>query len=391
MAITYPLDMPTDITGLAQIDVTMTDVVGSSRSPYTLETQEFLYAGAMWSANVVLPRTNKKYISEWISFLQSLRGRFGSFLLGDPDRAAPRGKAYETLHNDFLYTEQFDNAYWSKVTCIVDPNVVNNADLNQLADKLKNDTTASTFHYIARTVAGVNSGETHHLMLDVRAAEYSWFCLQFGGAIFGGAAKFAFFNVSSGAFGNISSGVTATMEDLGVLGWWRCKISVVATASASKTLQFILATGNGVTSYTGDGVSGVFIANAMTWSGIDRDYEGVYDGYGPVVNGAGQTGSSISLKYMAPNRSSYLMKGDHIQIGLGVNSRLHSVLNNVTPNSSGIATIDIWPPLRSSPADGASVTLFNPRGLFRLKTNQRQYSIDDSSFYSVSFDCEEVI
>jgi hypothetical protein len=43
----------------------------------------------------------------------------------------------------------------------------------------------------------------------------------------------------------------------------------------------------------------------------------------------------------------------------------------VNSDSSGDATLAIWPSLRETPADGTALQLANPQGLFRLSSNRR--------------------
>ena len=92
MAITYPLSLPTD-SGIAAIKLSAANAVAVSRSPFTFATQVHAYDGEMWSASVTLPTYRKDLADPWVAFLLSLRGQYGTFLLGDPDKAVPRGTA----------------------------------------------------------------------------------------------------------------------------------------------------------------------------------------------------------------------------------------------------------------------------------------------------------
>jgi hypothetical protein len=81
-----------------------------------------------------------------------------------------------------------------------------------------------------------------------------------------------------------------------------------------------------------------------------------------------------------------LLAGDYIQLGSGATATLHKVLDD----KSGSGTIEIWPALRSS-VTGATVTLTNTVGRFRLSSNQQSFSINEASIYGISFDCIEAI
>lgn len=90
MAISYPLSTPTDI-GIANIELRARNAVAISQSPFTYATQTHSYSGQMWQATVTIPPVRRVFAEPWVAFLLSLKGRFGTFLLGDPSGATPRG------------------------------------------------------------------------------------------------------------------------------------------------------------------------------------------------------------------------------------------------------------------------------------------------------------
>ena len=81
-----------------------------------------------------------------------------------------------------------------------------------------------------------------------------------------------------------------------------------------------------------------------------------------------------------------LKAGDYIQLGTGSSSRLHKVLLDQTGNGN----LEIWPALRSN-YSSVSATLTNTKGLFRLKQNTSEWSINNASVYGISFEAVEVI
>jgi hypothetical protein len=92
MSISYPISTPTDI-GIADIQLSATNAVAVSKSPFTFATQVHAYSGEMWSASVTIPTVRKELAEPWVAFLLSLRGQYGTFLLGDPNRTSPQGTA----------------------------------------------------------------------------------------------------------------------------------------------------------------------------------------------------------------------------------------------------------------------------------------------------------
>lgn len=111
----------------------------------------------------------------------------------------------------------------------------------------------------------------------------------------------------------------------------------------------------------------------------------------PVVQGAGQTGDTLSIQGAPANQTGYLLKGDYIQLGSGSSATLHKVLNDVNTGASGTASLDIYPAMRTAASDGGTVIVSNARGVFRLASNQTDWSIDDLQRYSITFQAIEAI
>lgn len=208
MAITYPLTFPTS--GVANINLMARNVIGSTVSPFNLKQQIHKHAGQRWEADITLPPMKRAQAEVWISFFMKLYGSYGTFTMGDPNAATPRGTASST--------------------------------------------------------AGT-----------------------------------------------------------------------------------------------------------------------------PVVNGASQTGGTLNIDGLPTSETGYLLAGDYIQIGTGTSAQLYKVLDDVDTNASGEAALTIWPDLRSSPGDGATVVVSSAVGLFRLGTNVTDWQINQAGFYSMTFGAVEAL
>ena len=204
MAISYPLSLPTSI-GIAQIELRATNAVAISRSPFTFQSQVHAYTGQSWQADVTLPSVRRDLAEDWVAWLISLKGQLGTFYLGDPNAATPRGSA--------------------------------------------------------------------------------------------------------------------------------------------------------------------------------RDADTI------LVNGAVSSGNTISIDSAPASQTDYLKAGDYLQVG----TQLFKVLKSVDTNVSGEATVDVWPDVRTSISDGAAVTVQNTKGLFRLSSNEQTFSINEASFYGITFGAVEAI
>ena len=81
--------------------------------------------------------------------------------------------------------------------------------------------------------------------------------------------------------------------------------------------------------------------------------------------------------------------GDYIQLGSGASAKFHKVLEDTDTDGSGNATLTIFPDLRSSPADDATVVVTNAKGVFRLSDNLINWNVDEASVYGITFGCAE--
>lgn len=108
----------------------------------------------------------------------------------------------------------------------------------------------------------------------------------------------------------------------------------------------------------------------------------------PVVDGAGQAGQLLSLTGFTAGATG--KAGDYFQIGSGSDARLYMTLADFTADGSGDCTIDIWPRLRGTPADGSTIITSSPQGVFRLGSPAVEWSFEPFR-YGISIDLEEAI
>ena len=92
----YPLTLPT-VTGVTTQNWGMERVVAVTESPFTNQEQIFEHEGAQWKATFTLPPMKKDKAAIWLAFLMSLRGRRGTFKIGDQDRKTIQGTATGTV------------------------------------------------------------------------------------------------------------------------------------------------------------------------------------------------------------------------------------------------------------------------------------------------------
>ena len=92
----YPLTLPT-ATGITTQNWGLNRVVAVTESPFTLQQQIFEHEGSQWRCTMTLPPMKKDKASIWLAFFMSLRGRRGTFKLGDQDRKTIQGTATGTV------------------------------------------------------------------------------------------------------------------------------------------------------------------------------------------------------------------------------------------------------------------------------------------------------
>ncbi len=104
----------------------------------------------------------------------------------------------------------------------------------------------------------------------------------------------------------------------------------------------------------------------------------------PVCSGiTAAMSTTLTTRGWTPLRGNLLLPGDYIQLGY----RLHRVAG-VTPiqsDSSGNASIEIWPSVREATTDGQTITLTNTTGLFRLQDNNRDWTARETKVFGISF------
>lgn len=165
--------------------------------------------------------------------------------------------------NSLIYSEAFDNAYWTKVRASISPNAAANpVDGLTTADKLVEDASANTSHY-CYTLPPVVTG-IHTFSVYVKAAGRTWCDLAVEGS-----AKNAYFDVANGVVGNVAAGYTSAIEDAGG-GWYRCSITGLCTSGQS--VYYLIAEADGDAVFSGGGSSGLYIWGAQLNRGILRPY-----------------------------------------------------------------------------------------------------------------------
>jgi len=161
-------------------------------------------------------------------------------------------------------SENISGSNWTNIDSTDSINVTATLDPSGYygADKLQ-ETTANAAHVIAFQTGLMSSANTYTFSSFLKAAERNWVALY----IYNGTSSFvAYFNLTTGVKGSVTSGVTSAIQSYGN-GWYRCSITLAVAGSALANGGVITATADGTISYVGTAGSGIYLWGAQLEAG----------------------------------------------------------------------------------------------------------------------------
>jgi hypothetical protein len=170
-----------------------------------------------------------------------------------------------------LYSDQFNNGYWTPSGCIVTANFAISPDGIQNADKILPNVTSGGFVEMQYT-ASVTSGTTYTYSQYVKANGYNY--IQFIGSAVGFGTFYINYDIVNGVETAFSQGttvgtITRSIQSVGN-GWFRVSASVPAQATGSHRIVLnIIPASNSIrgVAWTSDGVSSVLYYGAQLEAG----------------------------------------------------------------------------------------------------------------------------
>lgn len=129
------------------------------------------------------------------------------------------------------------------------------------------------------------------------------------------------------------------------------------------------------------------VGTFMLGDPFGKSPQGVAGGV-PIIRGANQTGESLLTDGWTPATEDILKAGDFIALG----PRLYKLKQDADSDAEGIATLEIFPRLRESPADDELIITEETQGIWRLSGNQVEvYAGGADRSYSISFQAVEAL
>jgi hypothetical protein len=146
----------------------------------------------------------------------------------------------KTIRNIAVYTEQFDNGYWSPQAGItITPDSVISPNGTMTADTLTGN--GVNIGYFSPNAITITSGQTHTFSCHFKAGTQASVLILLYGVYFnsGGSNLAKTFNLSTGVITQPGGAVTPSGFGIAAVGngWWRCWVSQTATSSTTNPGQ----------------------------------------------------------------------------------------------------------------------------------------------------------
>jgi hypothetical protein len=181
----------------------------------------------------------------------------------DPVTREVQGLLIEEQRTNLItYSEQFDNAAWSKTGASISADATIAPDGLTSADAVTEDSGGISEHKVIQSMTTIAGEIAFTVFVKKKDGGRDWFFIREG---INGSLTNSFYNIEDGTLGAIGSGKIGSIENAGN-GWFRVALTQTATAQTSN-LSFGIAESDGIFNYTGDGTSGVYIWGAQLEQG----------------------------------------------------------------------------------------------------------------------------
>lgn len=292
--------------------------------------------------------------------------------------------------NALTYSDQIDNAAWTKTKCTcagADANAFTAPDGTLTGDRLVESSDAGNeYHYITGYLTKPASAQWWTFYGVFRAGDGATVRdrvnLKIGDP---SNASECIFNLTSGTAGTVSntggaSSGKAYIQALGG-GWYYCAlVSLLSSAITSVNCQAFLVSSTSVL-YTGNGAGniGVWRLGAAASQYPVRLTQTTT----AATTGTSQTGITLNLKALPASTNSLLLPGDWVECS----GQLNMVTAPLNSDAAGLGFLQLQRPFTTAPVDNAPVIINRPIGRFLLAEEEVSWSSRPGvlSDFSISF------
>ena len=102
------------------------------------------------------------------------------------------------------------------------------------------------------------------------------------------------------------------------------------------------------------------------------------------------TGGMLPVTGADPSETGVFLEGDYVAYDVGLGRQLHMVVADADADGSGDVDLQIEPPIRQSPASGATIIVADAACVMRLTSDRVGWDADSLSRYGLAFEAVEV-
>ena len=207
------------------------------------------------SAVTAYTATTTQAITNFIPVLQTAASGVARFD-NNPTTGESLGLLIEESRTNLVtYSEQFDNAAWTKTNVSITANTIIAPDGTLTGDKIV-ENTSTTNHQLYSAFS--TSAQSYTWSVYAKAGERQYLSLGFSGS----SVRYAWFDLVAGTTSGASN-CTSAITPVGN-GFYRCSITATALAETTFAQMFLGTSASGYApSYTGNGYSGIYIWGAQ--------------------------------------------------------------------------------------------------------------------------------
>jgi hypothetical protein len=236
-------------------------------------------------------------------------------------RVASNGLIEKVRTNLVSYSEQFDNAFWTKrnTTVVANSGIAPNGTTTA---ELVYPTTTGSNRLLEKSFS-ISAATPYTVTWYLKASGLNWVAVDHIDGTVG-----AWFNLSTGTIGTITAGNTASIENVGN-GWYRCRISKTSVTTTGYQ-DIRLVDGDNTISVTANGTDGLLVWGAQLETGdIATDYIATTSAavsVGPVANvpRLDYLGSSCPRLLLEPQRTNSALNSETITASTGTTVSLNN-------------------------------------------------------------------